>query len=294
MRLEQLQHLIRPDLITGEVFHRCPDAHGKGLLIRIDHPDAIHPPGNGAQDLDSHPVAGLHGKTLVNHLLRQLDHLFDCQGYLVGFGLGPKPGFGGEGGVDPVCQQHYLRPHLPLGTVRDHADDLALLIPQQVRHYRAAHDQGACALGLLGKPPVKFCPAHGKGVVPALICENLIPVRKAVSPVLRKVPEARLDDITFDGAALLFIIGDHLGQVMTVKHAAGDILGPGVFTALEDDDLPLLFCQAIGSRNPRRASTHDGNVKGLFHFRFPVFPVSVPVPDSRFFNSATNAGTTRA
>ena len=111
--------------------------------------------------------------------------------------------------------------------VRLDSDNPARPVAQQIDHNGRTNHERPFGPSLFGKPAVEFGPADRKGVIVEFFEKALVAIGETDRSLLGKIGDAGLDDVAFNGAAPLCVIGYNPAEAPPVEYAPNIFFAPG-------------------------------------------------------------------
>ena len=259
--LHPLQQTIGGHFGPHEVRHQRAHADGEAVAVGVDERVASHLLRDRAVELDRDALALADVKSFLDHLWRQGNDFFDCQRHLVrGDFAGLQAGLLREKRMYAVAQDDGVGIEVAVRPARAHPGHFA--VPHdEVLDHGGRDQERARLLGLGCEPAVEFRAQHGERVRDIAVgSRSLVP--EGHRGVISRDPQALFDNDTLNGR-LGGKRGDEIGEHSAVHHPAHDVLGPGVFPALDQHHAEPGFGHRVGGGAASRPSPNDNRIELL-------------------------------
>ena len=260
MVLQVLKELVGRDSLFLEVRDQAADADRQRFLVGIQERGADHAAGDFAHDLDDDAFVVLDLETLLDQgRIDEVDFL-DRQRHVLRRQFLLDIGAAGQQRVDAVGHDDHVGVDFTVHAVGADAVDLAVGVAQQFGDGGFADDEGAGFPDLLVEPAVELG-TDDRVAVRLLAVEAVGPVIGPDIAVVAQQPDPLFDDMP------LAEIGDDLFQGVGVHDGALDVLGAGIFAALDLQNLQAGFGQGIRRRVAGRTGADDDGIEFFNHVR---------------------------
>ena len=268
MFLEFLEKLIRRFSRLCEIGDDATDADRDGFLVRIEEAHAGHAFRHGPGRLDHHALVALDIEALFDDLGRDEVHFLHGERDLIRLGRLAQAGARPEKTIDAFGQNDDIGHDRAAGAVRAHADHLAVRILHEFERRRLGQEDRTLFLGLLREPAVELR-AYDRVAIGLLFVEFLGTILHARMRALGHEPETLLHDMALKRRVLAEIRNDLLEHVC-VEDRALDVLGAGIFAALQLQDVEAARGEGEGGCIAGHACPDDDGVESLDHVASPV------------------------